>query len=189
MSFAEAATPAGLRAQVLELHRQAWPPGDTSPAVGGPVHDPALRPVSVLVVDDGRVLAALDILSKPITHAGHRYAAGGLSTVVTRREAQRRGHGRRLVAAAREMMITWGLDLGLFTCDRPLHGFYESAGWHLLTGTVLIGGTPSAPFPSDQPGFDKITMGDFFSPAARREQASFHNARIELYPGEIDRLW
>ena len=32
-------------------------------------------------------------------------------------------------------------------------------------------------------------MGDFFSPAARREQASFYHARIELYPGEIDKLW
>ena len=101
------------------------------------------------------------------------------------------GHqtGRGEVAAARQMMILRGLDLGLFTCDRTLQAFYESAGWHLLPGTVLIGGTPIAPFPSDQPGLDKVTMGDFFSPAARREQASFYHARIELYPGEIDKLW
>lgn len=190
VSFPGAATPAGLRAQVLDLHRRAWPPGDTSSAADGrPTHDPALRPLSMLLVDRGMVLAALDILSKQITHAGHRYGAGGLSTVVTRKEARGRGHGRRLVAAAHQMMITGGLDLGLFTCDRTLQAFYESAGWHLLPGTVIIGGTPIAPFPSDQPGFDKVTMGDFFSPAARREQASFHNARIELYPGQIDRLW
>ena len=86
-------------------------------------------------------------------------------------------------------MLTSGLDLGLFTCDRPLQGFYQCAGWQLLTGTVLVGGTPDAPFPSDQPGFDKVTMGDFFSAAARREHGLFLGARIGLYPGEIDRLW
>ena len=188
--FPEAGTPAGLRAQVLDLQRQAWPPGGTASAARGALtHDPALAPLSMLLVDDGVVLAALDILAKQITQAGHRYRAGGLSTVVTRRDVRGRGHGRRLVVAARQLMIIQALDLGLFTCDRPLRAFYESAGWHLLPGTVLIGGTPAAPFPSDQPGFAKVTMGDFFSPAARRGQASFHNARIGLYPGEIDRLW
>jgi hypothetical protein len=54
---------------------------------------------------------------------------------------------------------------------------------------VLVGGTPDAPFPSDQPGFDKVTMGDFFSAAARREHGLFLGARIDLYPGEIDKLW
>jgi len=191
VSFREEAVPPDLRVQVLHLHAQAWPPADTSPAAtaGALAHDPELRPLSMLLVEGRIVLAVLDILSKQIAHAGHRYAAGGLSTVVTRREARGRGHGRRLVAAARDMMIAQGLDLGLFTCDRPLQAFYESAGWRLLPGTVLIGGTPSAPFPSDQPGFGKVTMAGFFSPLARREQASFHYARVGLYPGEIDRLW
>ncbi|MEU9255449.1 GNAT family N-acetyltransferase [Streptomyces sp. NPDC048270] len=101
----------------------------------------------MLLVDGGRVLAALDILFKEIEHAGQRDAAGGLSTMVTRREVRGLGHGRRLAAAAKELMIARNLDLGLFTCDRPLQAFYESAGWHLLPGTALIGGTPRAPFP------------------------------------------
>lgn len=143
----------------------------------------------MLLVDDGTVLAALDILSKEIVHAGGRFAAGGLSTVVTRREARGRGHGRHLVAAARETMVARKLDLGLFTCDSPLQAFYESAGWRVLPGAVLIGGTTQDPFPSDQPGFDKVTMADFFSPEARQTEASFRDSRIELYPGEIDKLW
>jgi aminoglycoside 2'-N-acetyltransferase I len=49
----------------------------------GPTHDPAMHPVSMLLVEDGRVFAALDILSKDITHGGRIYAASGLSTVVT----------------------------------------------------------------------------------------------------------
>jgi hypothetical protein len=32
-------------------------------------------------------------------------------------------------------------------------------------------------------------MASFFSPAARAARASFEHAAIELFPGEIDRLW
>lgn len=46
---------------------------------------------------------------------------------------------------------------------------------------------PEAPFPSDQPGFDKVTLAAFFDPRVRR--SDFGHARIELYPGEIDKLW
>jgi hypothetical protein len=54
---------------------------------------------------------------------------------------------------------------------------------------VLIGGTAQAPFPSDRPGFDKVTMADFFSPAGRQARPAFPHSRIELHPGEIDKLW
>ncbi|GGZ92053.1 N-acetyltransferase [Streptomyces echinoruber] len=190
LSFPEAATPADLRVQVREIQEQAWPSesGPDAP-VDTPTHDPALRPLSMLLVEEGTVLAALDILFKEIVHAGRRFSAGGLSTVVTSKQARGRGYGRQLVTAARERMIAQGLDLGLFTCDRPLQAFYESAGWRVLPGAVLIGGTPQTPFPSDQPGFDKVTMSDFFSAAGRQAQASFQHSRIELYPGEIDKLW
>jgi hypothetical protein len=55
----------------------------------------------MLLVENGHVLAALDIVSKERVHAGRRCSAGGLSTVVTRQQARGRGHGRRhLVASA-----------------------------------------------------------------------------------------
>ncbi len=185
LAFSDEGTPGELRVQVVELQRAAWPSVNWE----GPTHDPRLRPLSVLVVDDGFVVAALDILFKDIVHAGHRFAGGGLSTVVTRGERRGRGYGRTLVSAARELMIEDGLDLGLFTCDRPLRGFYESAGWCVLPGAVVVGGSPEDPFPSDQPGFDKVTMGGFFTAAGRQAQASLQHARIELYPGEVDKLW
>jgi aminoglycoside 2'-N-acetyltransferase I len=132
----------------------------------------------------------LDILSKGIVHAGRRYTAGGLSTVVTRQAVRGRGYGRRLVTAAREAMPTLGLDLGIFSCDRPLREFYENTGWHVLPGAVLIGGTPDAPFPSDQPGFDKLVLAEFFSPPAIAGRLqSFPGSRIGLYSGGIDKLW
>ena len=49
-----------------------------------------------------------------------------------------------------EEMVSMGLDLGIFTCDRPLREFYQRAGWEELPGTVLVGGTPQEPFASDQ---------------------------------------
>jgi aminoglycoside 2'-N-acetyltransferase I len=143
----------------------------------------------MLLIEDDTVLASLDILFKEIAHAGRRYSACGLCTVVTRQELRGRGHGRRLVVAAREAIPALGVDLALFTCDRALQRFYECAGFELLAGAVLIGGTADEPFPSDQPGFDKVTLGAFLSPAARAGRASFEHARIELYPGEIDKLW
>jgi len=189
LSFPEAETPPALRRQALALQDEEWP-GDSGAGSG---HDPALRPVTMLLVDDGDgdvvVVASLDVLSKTVQHAGRSYRASGLSAVVTRRDLRGLGHGRALVMAATEAIATSDADIGLFTCDRPLQAFYASAGWDVLPGAVVVGGTPAAPFPSDAPGFDKVTMARFFSPAARRHRDDFDNARIELYPGDIDRLW
>ena len=184
LSFPEAETPPALRAQVIALQQQAWPGPGT-----GLTHDPALHPMTVLLVSGGVVVAALDVLSKSLTHRGETYRVSGLSTVVTARTERRSGHGTRLVRAAHELVAESGVDLALFTCDRELAGFYLAAGWTLLRDTVLIGGTPADQLCSDAPGFDKVTLGDFFSANARRNADTFLGTRIELYPGTIDRLW
>lgn len=49
----------------------------------------------MLLVENGHVLAALDIVSKERVHAGRRCSAGGLSTVVTTSK-----HGAGAMAAA-----------------------------------------------------------------------------------------
>lgn len=184
----EAKVPAGLRRQVAALQEQAWPSVGGAPAAPGPVHDPALRPLSMLLLDAGdRVLASLDLLSKEIVHHGRTYAAAGLSAVVTDRAHRGLGHGRRLVEAAREAVRESGADVGIFTCDRELQGFYERAGWPLLPGAVLVGGTAEEPLPSDR--FDKVTLAGFFSARARRHRRDFEHSRIALHPGLIDRLW
>jgi GNAT superfamily N-acetyltransferase len=185
-SWPASLVPAELRAQVVALQEQAWPSDDPA-AAQGVAHDPALRPVSLLLVDDGTVVAALDILSKVVIHRGRRFAASGLSTVVTDRERRRQGHGRRLVTAAGDALRDGGADLGIFSCDRPLRPFYESAGWCVLPGAVLVGGTPKEPFPSDR--LDKVVLARFFSARARSCAGWFDRARIELFPGPIDKLW
>jgi aminoglycoside 2'-N-acetyltransferase I len=55
----------------------------------------------MLLVDDGLVLAAPDILFKEIVHSGRRWGAAELSTVVTGREIRGHGYGTGLVTAAR----------------------------------------------------------------------------------------
>jgi GNAT superfamily N-acetyltransferase len=97
------------------------------------------------------------------------------------------GHGRRLAGAARELMRAGGADLAIFTCDTPLRAFYVSAGFANLPGTVLVGGTPDDPLPSDR--FDKVTMASFFTERARAAEGRFVGDRIELFCGAIDRLW
>jgi aminoglycoside 2'-N-acetyltransferase I len=180
-SYPQAELPAELRAEQLRLHRQAWPDSDDAG------HDPRLDPLAMLLLDGDTALATLDILSKQIEHHGQKYAASGLSAVVTDQARRNQGHGVRLVRAARQKMAELGRDLGIFTCDTELAGFYLRAGWHLLPGTVLIGGTAEEPFPSDQ--FDKVTLGSLFTRHARHHAADFEHARIGLYPGAIDRLW
>jgi aminoglycoside 2'-N-acetyltransferase I len=185
VSYPESAVPLDLRLQMVELQDQAWPSDRRTGSA--PWHDPALSPLSVLLVHERRVLAALDILSKGIVHRGGSYSASGLSAVVTDRDHRGKGHGRRIVEAARDLIEASQADLGIFTCDVGLRSFYERSGWRCLPGTVLVGGTPEAPFPSDR--FDKVTMAAFFSRRARDAADAFVGDRVELYPGEIDKLW
>lgn len=183
--FPEAEVPAELRMQVLELQNLAWP--GEPPTRPDPIHDAALRPLSLLLVENHRVLSALDILSKQLSHAGEDFQASGISCMVTQPEDRSRGLGRLLAASARETMQANGADLGIFTCDRPLRRFYQGCGWSELPGAVLIGGTPASPFPSSQ--FDKATMAGFFSDKAKQMAARFEHCEIALYPGDIDKLW
>jgi aminoglycoside 2'-N-acetyltransferase I len=185
MSWPEAEVPPALMLQVAALHERVWP-SDGRRSLGSK-HDPTLQPVSMLVVKSGRVLAALSILSKPIVHCGFQYSASGLSTVVTDPSERRRGYGRWLAQEAREAMQANGVDLAIFTCDPVLARFYQSAGFEVLPGSVLVGGIVADPLPSDL--FGLVTIGSFFTPNARARAADFVGARIALYPGEIDRLW
>ena len=188
LALAQADLPERLRVQVARLERDAWP-DDTPAPLTSHFHDRALEPVLLLLVEGGRVLASLAILHKELRHAGKTFAAAGLSAVTTRTDLRGRGLGHRLVTAARERLAGSAVDLGIFTCDRPLKGFYERAGWQHLAGTVLVGGTPAEPFRSDRPGFDKVTMAAFFSDRARAHRHEFVATDVELYPGAIDRLW
>jgi GNAT superfamily N-acetyltransferase len=194
--------PEHIKTQVLALQDAEWPDaaamaddgaidggmaGGGQPAQLPAGHDPALRPVTLVLLDGDVVVATLDILSKQIEHGGERWAASGISAVVTDPAKRGKGYGTRLVVAARDAMRAAGADLGVFSCDAALVPFYEGAGWRELPGAVLIGGTPEAPLPTDALG--KVVLAGFFSGRARSREASFRDSRIELFPGQVDRLW
>ncbi|MFD4743032.1 GNAT family N-acetyltransferase [Streptomyces virginiae] len=184
LRFAEADLPADLAREVAALEERAWP-GST------PGHDPALHPRTMLLVGGvATVVVALSLLYKPVPLAGRTYRAAGLSSVVTRTGLRGRGLGGRLVALARaEMAADPAVDLALFSCDRPLAAFYEAAGFEVLPGTVLVGGTPEDPLATDAPGFDKVVLAAFFSEDPDRDRAAFTGVRVPLHPGNTDRLW
>ncbi|MGW7439004.1 GNAT family N-acetyltransferase [Streptomyces sp. NPDC054849] len=183
LGFAEADVPVAPARRLAALEADVWP-GST------PGHDPALVPRVMLLVDAAGVVAAsLALLYKEIPLAGRTYRAAGLSAVVTRPELRGRGHGGRLVAAARaEPAADRAVDVALFSCDRPLAPFYEAAGFAQLPGTVLVGGTPGDPLATDAPGFDKVVVADFFTDTPDRDRAAFTGVRVPLHSGPVDRL-
>lgn len=190
LAFVEAAVPEALRFQVRRLQDAAFgdPGRGDGPAVEpGPVHDPALHPVSMLLVEDSVVLAALDVLGTRMRHAGRVWSVTGLSTVVTEPARRRQGLGRELVTAARSAMRLSGADLALFTADEDLVGFYLGCGFEVLDGAVVVGGTVEDPLRSD--GLGKVTLASLFSDQARACAEDFTGTDLLLYPGAIDRLW
>lgn len=185
VGFAEDAVPIALRRQVLALQDEAWPPTDGSPSTGL-VHDPALDPWSLLLVCGDEVVAACDVLSATLRHAGRSWRASGLSTVVTAPAARRQGHALRLVRAAIDAAFDRGAEIALFTCDPPLAGLYVRAGCRVLDGAVLIGGTRDDPLRSDSLGKTVLAR---FPPAHAAAATAFEHCEIALHPGPIDRLW
>ena len=186
VSFPEADVPRELRVQVRALHDEAWP--DYKAERDGPVHDPALRPLSMLLLDGDRVLSALDILSKQIHHRGQRL------------RRQRAEHGRDRQGQPRQG--PWSparagcprRDRGERRRPRHLHLRQPTAG-------VLRARRLAAP---PRHGARRRDTGGAVSQRpvrqghhgalllAARAQAladTFVGCRIELYPGEIDKLW
>ncbi len=168
--------PPALEQEAAEVARKVWP--------GSSGHDPLLSPRLGVRLHDGKVVAALHLLSKQIEHRGEVFLARGLSGVVSDPDVRGHGYARELVTAALEVVRGSAADLGLFTCDHDLAGFYVRAGWSVLPGSWLVGGTPDDPFPSDVLG--KTTLGDLVSERAR---AADWTGPIALFPGTVDRLW
>ncbi len=176
-----------LKAQVIALLERAWPSGrGVEEQLRAPLHDPERRPLAALLIDGGVVVGYLAIPSATIRHRGRDYRASGLSAVVTHPERRRRGHGQRLVVAARAAIVAGGADLGLFTCDPPLVPFYVGCGWEAMPRTAVVGGTRERPFPAAPLG--KRTLMGFFSAHARAHRRDFEGATLQLELREGD-LW
>lgn len=74
VSCGESQLPVGLRRQVGEIQQQAWPSDQelAETDAGAVLHDRALRPLALMLVEDDTVLASLFICSRrsPMPGAG-----------------------------------------------------------------------------------------------------------------------
>lgn len=185
--FPQDEVPPPLKTQVLMILEHPWPSGRTvEERLTKPLHDPRSSPVCMLLVEEREVLSYLAVSTRAIEHAAVRYLASGLGSVATHPDHLRRGHGARLVSAAKARIEASDADFGIFTCDPPLVPFYTGQGWTWMPSTVVIGGTRAQPFRAD--GLGKHTLMTFCSDQARAHQGDFENADVYLDLREGD-LW
>lgn len=184
LTFPNDTLPPELDAQVLAMLRAEYPAIVTSAAPRS-LNDPRTNPTLLLLVEDAIVLSYLAIPSQTIHHAGQVYKARGLSSVITHPSHRHHGHGGQIVTAARDLIASSDADIGIFTCDPPLVGFYQACGWIVMPSTVVVGGTRDNPFPADSLG--KCTMMGFFSSGASGRQTDFQNSAVylDLRPGDL----
>lgn len=173
----------GLREAILALEDTAWPPEPGAPAPWP--GDIGTYLTSFVLLDGGEAAAHAAVRRRVIRHGGEEYAAYGLSEVVVRPGSRRQGLGLQIIRAAAAFIGEQRPDVSLFTCKPELTGFYGKAGWQVLPGACLVGGTREKPFRSDALGL--AVMARFYSEKAVRRRADFAGAEIwlEIAEGEL----
>jgi GNAT superfamily N-acetyltransferase len=186
LMFPETRIPEKIRQQVFSLIKAEWPGAFSGDKENRDwLNRPETNPLALMLVSGDTVIAYTGIVWKYIEHAGENYKAYGLSGVLTNPAYRRQGYGQQLIKAAYQIIGESGADIGIFTCDIPLKGFYEECGWKALEKGYLVGGTRQKPFPEDLSG--KATMINYFSEKARKHMADFENGPIYL---ELDdEMW
>jgi GNAT superfamily N-acetyltransferase len=151
------------------------PPSEPLP----PEHDPQLDALSFYLVVDGRVVSYAAVVHKQIAHGGETFEIAGLSCVATDPDYQGRGFGSRAVGAATRSIEQSTVDIGLFTCDPPLAGFYARAGaWPVVPNVVLIGSHHDGAL--DSVSLQKVVLMRLFSPKAQAAAAQLRQTTINL---------
>jgi GNAT superfamily N-acetyltransferase len=167
------------RAIALLQHRASAtagpPPSDPIP----PEHDPLLDALSFYLVIDGQVVSYAAVVHKQIMHSGETFEIAGLSCVATDTDYQGRGFGSRTVGAATRYIEQSTIDIGLFTCDPPLAGFYARAGaWPVISNVILIGSHHDGALTSMS--LQKVVLMRLFSTKAQAAAAQLRQTTINL---------
>lgn len=171
--------PAPLQREIEELVDRAYGSSDTAGDDPPPLHDPVLRARSFYLRVDGQIVSYAGVVTKSIRHAGQSFTIAGLSNVATDPELQRRGYGRRVVAAATRFIERSGIDLGLFTCAPELVPLYAAAGsWEPAPDVILVGN--AAPDALNSGTLGVVVLMRLFSPQAQAAAASLRHGTIDL---------
>ena len=123
----------------------------------------------ILVYDCAVLVSAAGMLFRNATVDGIVTSIAGIGGVMTLPSAQRKGFGRAAMLAAHEFIERGNsAAFGLLFCEPKNIGFYQSIGWSVFDGTVIV----------EQPG----AVGPYHvMPALVRSFAGARPAR-----GEID---
>jgi len=104
----------------------------------------------VYVEEDGRLVGHVGLLAETVRAGGEEVRVCGVGGVVTRPEAQGRGHAGRAMRRAHELMREeTGTEFGMLYCRDELVPFYEALGWLLVEDENEFGqpaGRVTSPF-------------------------------------------
>ena len=96
------------------------------------------KDVHFLMDVDGQTVSHVGVLKHGISVGGQLATVGGVGGVVTLPNFQRNGYARELMLHAVEFLKKWQVDAGLLFCLRRRVPYYESQGWQVIDGPVVV---------------------------------------------------
>ena len=96
------------------------------------------KDVHFLMDVDGQTVSHVGVLKHKISVGGQRVTVGGVGGVVTLPAFQKSGYARELMLHAAEFLKKWQVDAGLLFCLRRRVPYYESQGWQVIEGPVMV---------------------------------------------------
>jgi GNAT superfamily N-acetyltransferase len=152
---------------IRALLASEWPASDGEPA-RGPLADPTLHPVFVVLTSAQRVLSFGRTIWAWVPHDGRTLKVYGLGDVITAPESRRAGYGGRVVeAATAHIRSDPNADLGLLLTDPQLEGLYGHRGWIHVPGLGVV--TDEYHGEHTAPPFPMVLLRSSAGPAARAE--------------------
>lgn len=167
--YPQSELPSAIECQILSFLRVTWPDGFRGPnRLRNWITRLEHHPRSYVLVENGLLIAHAQVVWKMLEHAGEVYKTYGLTGVFTYPSFRGQGYGLRVIQAATDAIAHSDAEIGMFHCDPALKDFYTRAGWQAMEGAVTLIGARDHPVVANE-----LMMMQFFTPNARRSQATF----------------
>jgi predicted N-acetyltransferase YhbS len=112
-------------------------------------------PRSLVIVEEGRVVAHAALLPRTVGTDHRDLYIGGLARVCTDAAMRGRGLGEQVVRAAFGLVDAGEFDYAVFQTNRSVQGFYEKLGAVLVDNRII---NSLAAEPTASPFWDEIVM-------------------------------
>lgn len=97
------------------------------------------KDLHLVLLSEGNLVCHAGLLKHGILVDGEPTIVGGVGSVVTVPEAQKRGFARRLMQyTASFLEREWKVEAGLLFCLPKMVAYYEALGWRRVESPVLI---------------------------------------------------